>query len=132
MREDAKVGTPEGRALPRVRVMARAQGARRAGTSIERRGFPRFPFLLDVNLRTLLSAVNPQHPVKSVHGRLQNLSQGGLCILCDESLDATAVVVCEINVPELPVPIPVLANVRWNENRNEGEKCHIYGLQFLP
>jgi len=101
------------------------------GVAKERRDFPRFPFTLDVDLRMLAPAVSTTEPVKSVRGRTQNLSRGGLCILSEESLEGATVVICELSVPDLPVPIPILTNVRWSEYRNEGRNCYLYGLQFL-
>jgi len=41
------------------------------------------------------------------------------------------VVVCEILVPELPVPIPVLTNERWSERREGAEENYLYGFQFV-
>jgi len=75
-------------------------------------------------------ASSPREAAETVHGRLQNLSRGGLCILADKALSATAAVLCEIIVPELPVPVPVLANVRWSE-RCQNNGGQLYGLQFL-
>ena len=34
-------------------------------------------------------------------------------------------------LPELPVPIPVLTNVRWSEERSNGGYGVLYGLQLL-
>jgi hypothetical protein len=82
-------------------------------------------------MRKLALAFSPEEPLRTVRGRLQNLSRGGLCILTSESLNGATVVVCEIMVPELPVPIPVLANVRWSEPRNGGNESHLYGFQFV-
>jgi hypothetical protein len=86
---------------------------------------------LDIDLRKLALAFSPSEPLRTVRGRLQNLSRGGLCILTGESLNGATVVVCEILVPELPVPIPVLTNVRWSERREGAEENYLYGFQFV-
>ena len=98
----------------------------------ERRISPRFPFTLDVEVRTLLQVPFPYKwsQPQIVHGRLQNLSKDGACILTEEDLDED-VVVCELAIPELPVPIPVLMNKRWSEPRAWNGGGHLYGFQFL-
>ena len=97
----------------------------------EHRAYPRFPLILDIKMRELGLLFSQQQSPRTVHGRLQNLSRGGLCAFTDESLDGASMVVCEIVLPELPVPIPVLANVRWSEQLNNGSHRQLYGLQFL-
>jgi hypothetical protein len=86
---------------------------------------------LDVDVRKLPLVFSPLEPLWTVRGRLQNLSRGGLCIFTNESLNGTTVMVCELLVPELPVPIPVLTNVRWSEPRGGTDEGHLYGLQFV-
>ena len=96
----------------------------------ERRAHPRFPFVLDIDMRKLPLVFSPQEPLGTVRGRLQNISRGGLCILTEEGLNGAAVMVCEITVPELPVPIPALTTIRWSEPRGGTGEGHLYGLQF--
>ena len=98
---------------------------------LERRVHPRFPLILDLEVRALAPVFSQQQPSRTVRSRLQNLSRGGLCIFADESLGGASLVVCELIVPELPAPIPVLTNVRWSERCNNGDYGHLYGLQFL-
>lgn len=97
----------------------------------EHRVHPRFPLILDIKMRELGLLFSQQQSPQTVLGRLQNLSRGGLCAFTDKSLDGASMVVCDIVVPELPVPIPVLANVRWSEQINNGSYHHLYGLQFI-
>jgi hypothetical protein len=101
-------------------------------TGPERRVSPRFPLILDIKMRELTQLLLSQHQQqRTVLGRLQNLSRGGLCISTEEGLDGAGMIVCEIVVPELPVPIPVITNVRWSEPRVNGAHGQLYGLQFL-
>ena len=100
-------------------------------TGPERRVYPRFPLILDIRMRELVQLFSQYQPQRTVLGRLQNLSRGGLCISTEECLDGASMIVCEIVVPELPVPIPVITNVRWSEQRVNGAHGQFYGLQFL-
>jgi hypothetical protein len=101
------------------------------GVSQECRQYPRFPFILDIDMQKIALVSSPREPVQTVHGRLQNLSRGGLCVLADEPMNGVRAVLCEIFVPALSVPIPVLANVRWSEPCHSSNGGRIYGLQFL-
>lgn len=86
---------------------------------------------LDIQLHEISAVSSPHESTRSFQGRLQNLSRGGLCILTDQRLKNMGIAVCEIVVPELPVPIPVLTNVRWSEERSNGGYGVLYGLQVL-
>jgi len=98
---------------------------------LERRQFPRFPLVLQVEARGVPRVASELQPERTVRGRIQNLSRGGLCLFTSESLGSTALVVCEILLPELPVGIPALAHVCWSEQRDVPIDCYLYGLQFL-
>ena len=97
----------------------------------ERRAYPRISLILDIEVQELPLLISQPPPPRTVLGRLQNLSRGGLSFLTNESLDGASMVMCQIVVPELPVPIPVLANVRWGEQLIDGGYGQLYGLQFL-
>jgi len=67
----------------------------------------------------------------AVRGRVQNLSRGGVCLLIDRPLEKSAVVVCEIALPDLPLSIPTVMQVRWDEKREVQGEHYLVGLQFL-
>ena len=75
----------------------------------EHRAHPRFPLILDIKeMRELGMLFSQQQSPRTVRGRLQNLSRGGLCAFTEESLDGASMVVCDIVVPELPVPYSLI------------------------
>jgi len=99
-------------------------------TDLERRQFTRYPHMLDVNARELTRLPDPG-PGRTVRGRIQNLSRGGLCILSEEPIATASLVLCEIVLPEMPVSIPALLNVRWSEKREIARDSYLCGLQFV-
>ena len=98
----------------------------------ERREHARFPQAIDVRARTM-PAVRASHgPAKEIQGRIQNVSQGGLCVLSTQPLTVSTFLVCEIAMPDIPVSIPALMQVRWTVKRGGKEGHHyIHGLRFV-
>jgi hypothetical protein len=95
-----------------------------------RRRHARFPCSLELrgNKLALLGA-RPDERKRSIRGRTQNISQGGLCLLNDRSIPASSLVRCEIEVPGKRVAIPTLMHVAWTERTPAG--VYKIGLQFL-
>ena len=93
---------------------------------------PRFPCSLELRASKLASLGTPQHgPEKTaIRGRLQNVSQGGVCLLTDRSIPASSLVRCEIVVPGTRAAIPTLMQVRWAQKTSTNGRYKI-GLQFL-
>ncbi|HXZ78756.1 MAG TPA: PilZ domain-containing protein [Terriglobales bacterium] len=98
-------------------------------TDLERRQFTRYPHVLDVQAREVSPLLNAKM-VHTVQGRIQNVSRGGLCILSSEPI-GSPLVLCEIVLPEMPVSIPALLNVRWSEKREVAQDSYLSGLQFV-
>ncbi len=93
---------------------------------------PRFPCSLELRASKLASLGTPQHgPEKTaIKGRLQNVSQGGACLLSDRSIPTSSIVRCEIVVPGTRAAIPTLMQVRWAQKTSTNGRYKI-GLQFL-
>jgi len=68
---------------------------------------------------------------KEIQGRIQNVSQGGLCVLSTQPLAVSTFVVCEIAMPDIPVSIPALMQVRWTVKRGKEAYHYIHGLRFV-
>jgi hypothetical protein len=101
------------------------------GRRWERRHHPRFRRGLALRWRPLPSLGVPRGEAKAaVRGRIENISQGGLCLLSKRSIPESSLVRCEIAVPGTRAAIPTLTQVRWTEraSTNHGYKI---GLQFL-
>jgi PilZ domain-containing protein len=96
----------------------------------ERRKCARFPHLLEMQARQLVQLGGAKsNSVLSV--RVQNLSRGGLCMLSDRPLEGHAVVICDIALPDLPLLIPTVMQVRWYQKRELQGEHYLVGLQFL-
>jgi c-di-GMP-binding flagellar brake protein YcgR len=103
-------------------------------TIAERRRYPRFPLKLPVHF---------QCTEKKVNTHSENLSLGGLAVLCDHPLDTGQALNLELFIPkdagsleskivcpeELCVPAAIDARVVWNTRY--GDHQFILGVEFL-
>jgi hypothetical protein len=96
----------------------------------ERRQHERFPQALDVHGRCLISGQG-SNPPKEFDGRIQNLSNGGVCILSSFALQPAVFVCCDFPVCDVPVSIPALMQVRWTAKRGQKVPNYISGFQFV-
>jgi hypothetical protein len=97
----------------------------------DRRQYPRFPQLLELQAREVRPLGSGIEREKAVVGRVQNVSKGGLCLIGPQPLARSCLVRCEIGVPELPVSIPTLMQVRWTRKQSLQADTYLTGLQFL-
>jgi hypothetical protein len=97
----------------------------------DRRSQSRFP----QNLRVLITQL-PQVGARprrrsSIAGRIQNMSQGGLCVITPYALTESSVLRCEIAIAEAPIKISTLVQVRWTEKQKLHPDEFLSGLSFL-
>ncbi len=97
----------------------------------DRREHARFPQALDVNARTMPPVRASHAAPREIQGRIQNVSEGGVCILSSQPLPISTFVFCEIAVPDIPVPIPALMQVRWTAKRGKEAHRYMNGLRFI-
>jgi hypothetical protein len=97
----------------------------------ERRQHQRFPQVLDVHARSLPPVQSPLAPPREFDGRIQNLSRGGACILSSLPLPAASFVRCDIAMPDVPIAIPTLMQVRWTAKRGHKSVSYLSGLSFI-
>lgn len=97
----------------------------------DRRQFPRFPQQLDLHVREVQPLESGIELRKTVVGRVQNMSKGGLCLISSQPVAKSCLVRCEIGVSEIPVGVPTLMQVRWIRKRDLQAETYITGLQFL-
>ena len=97
----------------------------------ERRLHARFPQALEVCTRSLPPVRARYAAPCEIRGRIQNLSEGGACILSAQPLPVSTFVSCEIAAPDVPVPIPSLMQVRWNAKRGRDNQHFVSGLRFI-
>jgi hypothetical protein len=96
----------------------------------ERRQTTRFPFNADLTVRPLASLYDPCPHSTAVHGTILDISAGGLKLAMDSSIAVTGLVRCELLLPQIPVPITLLTQLRWTSNQRIEGQYHA-GLQFL-
>jgi len=102
-------------------------------TRRERRQHERFPQVLDVHARCLLSghvAATGDLP-KEFEGRIQNLSKGGTCILSSVHLPPSVFVCCDFPLFDAPVSVPTLMQVRWTAKRGRKPPNYVTGFEFV-
>lgn len=99
----------------------------------DRRQHPRFPQLLEMLAHELPTATSPPATPAGdpISGRVQNVSQGGLCVLSPRPLAKAALLRCEILGTDMPVPIPTLMQVRWTRKQRVSPESYLCGLKFL-
>jgi hypothetical protein len=86
---------------------------------------------MEVNAHTLLSVQAGSAEGERVSGRVQNLSEGGLCFESAGSFPVNSFVCCEIALPNIPVSIPALMQVRWSARAASESLSYVYGLRFI-
>ena len=97
----------------------------------ERRQHERYPQVLKIHARSLLSGQTASAPPKEFDGRIQNLSNGGACILSPCRLQADTFLRCDLPVFDARVSIPTLMQVRWTAKRGNKSASYIGGLHFV-
>ena len=99
-------------------------------SSPENRRSRRFPLTSELK-GSELSAYGisePGHP--ELTGRMENISNGGLCLLTGRLLKPLQVVRCKLSLPGIPIAIPTLLQVRWVGKDPRTHRNRV-GLQFL-
>jgi len=96
----------------------------------ERRQHHRYSVKAELTVRILSSLFSSVVDEQPLEGTLHDISDGGLSILIPQAVPVSNPIRCEIRLPDLPVSIPTLAQVRWVENSPSSAGTRI-GLQFL-
>ena len=60
-----------------------------------------------------------------------NISAGGVCVLGEQSVEQFSVLPCRFQFPGVPVPVPVLMQVRWILPLPSRESAFRIGLFFV-
>jgi PilZ domain-containing protein len=66
-----------------------------------------------------------------IRGTVVNISAGGACVLAERSVEPSSVLPCKFQFPAVPVPVPVLMQVRWIAPVALEESLFRVGLSFL-
>lgn len=80
--------------------------------------------------RELSSLGSLQRSKQIIRGEIQNISSGGLCLLTNQRIKESSLIRGEIILPDVPVGVPSLMQVRWVGQVAKGSRYKV-GLQFL-
>ena len=101
-------------------------------SQIDRRHEVRLPQNLEVavsELPLLGAAESPE--VCTVTGRVQNISQRGVCLITSCPVEKASVLRCEIAIGDAPLRIATLMQVRWTHKQTAMPESFISGLEAL-
>src|SRR6516165_2200124 len=78
---------------------------------MDRRREPRFPFTCPVE-GLLTAGRNPEGWSRPISGTLVDISAGGACVFAEWPVEVQSVLAWRLHFPSVPVPVPVLMQVR--------------------
>jgi hypothetical protein len=96
---------------------------------MERRETPRHPCQCDIV--GVLPANRPVAEPRAFRGSVVNLSDGGACVTIDRFIERQTVLPFGFAFPNVPVPLPVFAQVQWIEPASPEEGTFRLGLLFI-
>lgn len=100
----------------------------------ERRLYQRFPVNCELTGRMLSHSHGADGNLATgeqpISGTVHDIGAGGLCLRTDNLAETSQPLRCQIIVPELPIGIPTLLQVRWLHSDDGGDTYQL-GLQFL-
>jgi hypothetical protein len=94
----------------------------------EQRGSSRVRFSSVLKVKQLPPLGHSQAQKRSLEGKIQDISAGGICIIAKQRLKVAQILHCELKIPTVSISIPTLMQVRWILPRNQQFRI---GLQFL-
>jgi hypothetical protein len=97
----------------------------------DRRRQPRFPQNLRVSINPLPDVGAKKTRGSAISGNIENMSQGGLCVITPRALEQSSLLRCAIAIGEAPIKIGTLAQVRWTERQKLHREKFVSGLSFL-
>jgi len=97
----------------------------------DRRRHPRFPQILEIQAQEVLPLKSGEKSKPPVLGRIQNMSQGGICFLSPHPVSRASLLKCEIGMADVPLSVPTLLLVCWTKKQNPESNSYLSGLQFL-
>src|ERR1700676_2622008 len=98
--------------------------------SSDRRRSRRIPSTMEFRGWRLAPWASESKRRRTVRGRIENISSGGISVLSSQSLPVTSLVRCEISFSKAASAIPTLMQVRWNVKQASGLE-HKMGLQYI-
>jgi hypothetical protein len=103
----------------------------KVSTELDRRQYGRFPQSVEITIRPLPQLGLAKSKSAVIAGRLQNMSQGGICVLTSRPIDKSGVFRCEIVLSDAPIKIATLVHVCWTKKQMIQKESYLSGLEFL-
>jgi hypothetical protein len=104
----------------------------RRASQTDRRREERFPQSLELTVQPLPElGSRGKLRVVALHGRLQNISRGGICLMTSRPIKRFSVLRCDINLGDAPIQVPTLMQVRWTRKQDKLPDSFLSGLKFL-
>jgi hypothetical protein len=98
----------------------------------DRRHEVRLPQSLEVTVSELPRLGLGESPeICAVTGRVQNISQGGVCLVTSSPIEKASILRCEIAIGDAPLRIATLMQVRWTRKQVATPESFISGLEAL-
>ena len=98
---------------------------------MERRSEPRHPLTCEVQPLAPSAPIGHNGRASTVRGTVVNVSAGGACVLAERAVEPHTVLPFNFAFPAVPVPVPVLMQVRWIEPVAPRSELYRIGLSFL-
>ena len=97
----------------------------------ERRRCPRYADVLEIELTVVPTLESRQRRTPPLHGRVQNVSNAGMCLVTEQPLEGASLLRCGVPLPGAPVAVPTLMQVRWTRQNGAKSASYMSGLQFI-
>jgi PilZ domain len=97
----------------------------------ERRRVPRYPHIVDIDIRVLPPLGARNYRCATFHGHTENVSSAGVCLLTDFPLENASLLRCNVALPYTQVGFPTLMQVRWTRESRVTLGTYTSGLQFV-
>lgn len=104
----------------------------RRAIQFDRRHEVRLPQTLEVTISELPQLGSMEAPeVCAVTGRVQNISQRGVCLVTSCPIEKASLIRCEVAIGDAPLRIATLMQVRWTRKQSATPEYFISGLEAL-
>jgi PilZ domain-containing protein len=104
----------------------------RLATQTDRRRELRFPQSLEMTVQALPELGSSRKlKIVPLRGRIQNISEGGVCLITSRPIERFSVLRCELTIGDVPLRIATLMEVRWTKKQDPDPETHLSGLEFL-
>ncbi|MBT9329587.1 PilZ domain-containing protein [Paracidobacterium acidisoli] len=98
----------------------------------DRRQAARFPQSLEIKIQPLPQLGSSRTlRAGAITGRIQNVSEGGICLITSRPIEKFSLLRCEIAIGDVPLHISTLMQVRWTRKQNMQPESYLSGLEFL-